>query len=200
MLQKHLDQQEEIGLIRKCDKHLIKRFGKAMHAYEPATADRGHRLRPLLHPQDVNQFAIFDGEMSLESTAEHMHAIEAESAAIAHDFTAGFWQGELTEEVQVYYGFEDQFGQCWVYCRMVMGCKILPHLRFYRKQYPSALSRYSMVESSHSCTAFPAQFHGEPIRRALRGIASRGVLFFFSAFRILILYLHFLFYFYMFSL
>ena len=34
-----------------------------------------------------------------------------------------------------------------------------------------------MVESSHSCTTFPAQFHGEPIRRALRGIASRGVLF-----------------------
>ena len=33
-----------------------------------------------------------------------------------------------------------------------------------------------MVEASYSCTAFPAQFHGEPIRRALRGIASRGVL------------------------
>ena len=95
-----------------------------MHTYEPATADRGHRLRPLLHPQDVNEFALFDGEMSLESTAEHMHAIEAESAAIAYDFTAGFWQGALTEEVQFYYGFEDQFGQCWVYCRMVMGCKI----------------------------------------------------------------------------
>ena len=102
VLQKHLDQQEEIGLIRKCDKHLIKRFGKAMHTYEPATADRGHRLRPLLHPQDVNEFALFDGEMSLESTAEHMHAIEAESAAIAYDFTAGFWQGALTEEVQFY--------------------------------------------------------------------------------------------------
>ena len=72
----HLVQQEEIGLIRKCDKHLIKRFGKAMHTYEPATADRGHRLRPLLHPSDVNEWADFDGEMSLESTAEQMYGID----------------------------------------------------------------------------------------------------------------------------
>ena len=120
----HLVQQEEIGLIRKCDKHLIKRFGKAMHTYEPATADRGHRLRPLLHPQDVNEWADFDGEMSLESTAEQMYGIDPDSEATAHDFTAGFWQGGLAEKVQYYYGFEDQTGQCWVYCRMVMGCKI----------------------------------------------------------------------------
>ena len=120
----HLVQQEEIGLIRKCDKNLIKRFGKAMHTYEPATADRGHRLRPLLHPQDVNEWADFVGEMSLESTAEQMYGIDPDSEATAHDFTAGFWQGGLAEKVQYYYGFEDQTGQCWVYCRMVMGCKI----------------------------------------------------------------------------
>ena len=122
--QKHLDEQEAIGLIRKCDKKLIKRFGRAMHTYEPATADRGHRLRPLLHPVDINDWAEFDGEMSLESTAEQMFGIEPDSEAIAHDFTAGFWQGGLTEEVQYYYGFETQTGDCYVYCRMVMGCKI----------------------------------------------------------------------------
>ena len=120
----HLAQQESIGLIRKCDRKLVKRFGRAMHAYEPATAERTHRLRPLLHPMDVNEFAEFEGEMSLESTAEHMHDIAPQSMAICDDFTAGYWQGGLARDVQYYYGFIDQTGQCYVYCRMVMGCKV----------------------------------------------------------------------------
>ncbi len=107
---------QENGIIRPVRRDQIKRFGKALTSHEPATADRPHRLRALLHPKQVNDHADFLSQMSLESTAEQMHGIPKDSMATCFDSTASFFQGVLAEEVQYYYGFEDQDGNCWVYC------------------------------------------------------------------------------------
>jgi hypothetical protein len=107
------------GILRKVSKGTIKRTGKLFTVYEEAK----HRRRIIQWPIQLNDEIRFgfSSNIKLSAVPEQCAQIMQGAYVVCHDLAISYYQGELAEEVQPYYGIVAEDGTEYVATRMVMG-------------------------------------------------------------------------------
>jgi hypothetical protein len=109
----------EAGILRKVAPGTVKRTGRLFTIYEEGK----HRRRLIQWPNQLNDEIRehFDSNIRLSSVVEQCAQVLPGMHVICHDLTISYYQGELAEEVQPYYGVMGEDGTEYVATRMVMG-------------------------------------------------------------------------------
>ena len=102
----------------------VRRWAKFFTVYEA----KKHRRRGIVWPRQVNDEVDYDCDIHLHSLLEQMLQMKSGDTAAAFDFTAGFHQFELGEEVRPYFSILTSDDEAYEFLRGLMGFRPMAEL------------------------------------------------------------------------